>query len=270
METEIDPVLDRIQQRLIATGKSERGAAEEAGLSAAAIRNLREGKSQSPRLDTIRKLAPVLESTPEWLAFGVEGLGSFGEKGLTTKPAFDPEVAESELKPSAAEVVESSRTLVPAGYAGKVAAGLWRDVEDFEDEPERPLIFVERDAQFPHAPVKVFDVEGDSMNALKPRPIMAGDRVIALEYEALGGNVPLRDGMVVVVEQALDGGHHRERSLKQVEIYEDRYEFCPRSTNPKFKPIVVPRTVFVDQSQEDGRQVQVIAWVRRIQNDLAL
>lgn len=269
METETDPVLDRIQQRLKATGKSERGAAEEAGLSAAAIRNLREGKSQSPRLDTIRKLAPILESTPEWLAFGIEGLGAFGEKGLATKPTYDPVGAETAASLKS-EVIERNRTMVAAAYAGKVAAGLWRDVDDFEDEPDRPPIFVERDTQYPYAPVKVFDVEGDSMNALKPRPIMAGDRAIALEYEALGGNVPLRDGMVVVVEQALDGGHHRERSLKQVEIYEDRYEFCPRSTNPKFKPIVVPRTIFTDASEDDGRQVQVIAWVRRIQNDLEL
>jgi transcriptional regulator with XRE-family HTH domain len=268
METEIDPVLDRIQQRLKATGKSERGAAEEAGLSAAAIRNLREGKSQSPRLETIRKLAPVLDSTPEWLAFGIEGLGAFGERGLEVRPTIEPDADEGAT--SIGTVAPRGRALIPARYAGRVEAGSFRPTEDFDPDPDRDVLWEPQDRDFPDMPLFFVDVEGDSMNALKPRAILPGDQVIVIEFEGLRGRVALRDGMVVVVEQTLDGGHHSERSVKQIELYEDRIEFCPRSTNPKHKPIVVPRTVFADPSEEDGRQVRILSLVRRISNEVPL
>lgn len=57
----------RIQKRLIATGKSARGASLEAGLSDAFIRNILEGKSKSPRSDTLAKLAPILGTSEAWL-----------------------------------------------------------------------------------------------------------------------------------------------------------------------------------------------------------
>jgi hypothetical protein len=81
-------------------------------------------------------------------------------------------------------------------------------------------------------PLYYFDVVGDSMNALKPRPICwrpsDRDRVRVTSWASA-----LRNGMVVVVEQTQQGGHLRERSVKQLEIFEDRYEFHPRSTNRK-------------------------------------
>ena len=52
--------------------------------------------------------------------------------------------------------------------------------------------------------------------------------------------------------------------MKQIEIHEDRTEFHPRSTNPKHKPIVVQRNFTAD----DGVEVEVIALVRRVVNDL--
>lgn len=63
-------VLDRIDARLQALGLKPATASRAAGLSADAIRNLQAGKAGSPTLRTVEALAPVLGTTPEWLAFG--------------------------------------------------------------------------------------------------------------------------------------------------------------------------------------------------------
>ena len=102
------------------------------------------------------------------------------------------------------------------------------------------------------------------MNNLRPRPILEGDRVVGVSYEDVAHEAVLRDGMVVIVERTRDGGHTREWSVKQVEIYQGRTEFHPRSTNARHKPIVVERDMFAD----DGTQVEIIALVRRVVNDL--
>jgi len=260
MESSTDQdVLTRIQERLAALGKSERGAAEEAGLSAAAIRNMREGKSTSPRLDTIRKLAPVLKTTPEWLAFGADNIGTFGWKPENWKT----QNVESAQAPSgpASGAEPTSQDFVPIPVIGMVEAGAFREAPEYEPDEKR-FIAAPPDREFPHAQRLCFDVSGDSMNDLKPRPLLPGDQVYGPAFWDIDHLVVLRNDMVVVVEQTRDGGHTREWSVKQLEIYEDRYEFCPRSTNKKHKPIVVPKKVFHDPSEDDGRQVRILALVR--------
>lgn len=58
----------RIRERLSALHLSANGASERAGLSRDAVRMILDGRSQSPRYDTMKRLAEVLECTPEWLA----------------------------------------------------------------------------------------------------------------------------------------------------------------------------------------------------------
>lgn len=155
--------------------------------------------------------------------------------------------------------------LVPVIKNGKVAAGVFREVDDFDQsEPER--LWEPPDERFPNARRMAFDVEGDSVNALEPRPIMPGDTLICVSFEDVADQVRVKDGLVVVVERTRDGGHTREWSVKQVELYEDRIEFHPRSTNKTHKPIVVKR----DAQADDGVQVEIIALVRSIRNDLPL
>ncbi|ODT80606.1 MAG: hypothetical protein ABS76_15625 [Pelagibacterium sp. SCN 64-44] len=149
--------------------------------------------------------------------------------------------------------------------AGKVAAGVFLEVDDFDQsEPER--IYEPLDPQFPNARRMAFEVEGDSMNDLKPRPILEGDRLICVSFEDVADQVRVRDGLIVVVERTRDGGHTREWSVKQVELYEDRFEFHPRSTNPRHKPIVVKR----DATADDGVQVEIIGLVRAVRNEFPL
>lgn len=65
------PLAWRIQSRLKKLNKSERAASLEAGLSASFLRNIRQGKSSSPRADTLEKIAKVLNTNSVWLMTGM-------------------------------------------------------------------------------------------------------------------------------------------------------------------------------------------------------
>lgn len=70
-EVELPPgIAARIKARLDALGKSARGASLEAGLGASTIRNVLEGRSQSPRGVTLAALARVLETSEGWILHG--------------------------------------------------------------------------------------------------------------------------------------------------------------------------------------------------------
>lgn len=153
--------------------------------------------------------------------------------------------------------------LVAGRVAGIVEAGTFREVDEF-DQSEAVEILLPRDEKFPNARQLIFDVGGDSLNDLRPRPILSGDRLVCIAYEDVAHEVELRDGMVAVVQRTRDGGHFREWSVKQIELYNDRVEFHPRSTNGKHKPIVVPR----EKETDDGVEVEVIALVRRVMNEM--
>ena len=163
------------------------------------------------------------------------------------------------------EITRTKVGLTAIANAGIVEAGAFRAAPDFTDIEEEPT-FDLPDPKFPWARQVSFTVAGDSMNKLQPRPILPGDKVICVDFEDLNGRVPLRDGMVVVVERTRDGGHLREWSIKQLELYGDRMEFHPRSSNPKHKPIIVP----VDYQADDGETFRILALVRRISNEIPI
>ncbi len=247
-----DEILERIEQRLSATGLSAFAASQRAGLSGDAIRNLRRAARKDPgggrggiSVDTLNALAPVLGTTVAWL---LSGEGEAEAEGV-----------------SEARIDTKARGMVAVPELGLVEAGAYRVVDDF-NQAELPTFAMPPDEMFPSARLVAFLVAGDSMNALKPRPILPGDRVVCVSYEDVAHRVVIRDGMTVVVQRTRDGGHTREWSVKQVELYEDRTEFHPRSSNPRHKPIVVTRDVEAD----DGTQVEIIALVRRIVNDVPL
>ncbi|MBD3845964.1 peptidase S24 [Bosea sp. SSUT16] len=153
----------------------------------------------------------------------------------------------------------SEGRLLPVTVVGPVQAGAFIPIDEF-DQSEPEIFYEPADPDFPRARRTAFDVIGDSMNRLEPAPILPGSRVIGVNYEDIG--IPLRDKMVVVVQQERDGGHLREWSVKQIELLDEEIVFHPRSSNPRHKPIVVPRNLKPD----DGRQVQILALVREIKN----
>lgn len=196
------------------------------------------GDTDNPRGPILKKLADAIGKSVLWLRDGID---------------IDP----------ASEAVPSPGLMVPAAKNGKVAAGLFREVDDL-DQSEPEFVMVPQDERYPNARQVTFEVEGDSMNDLKPRPIFPGDTVVCTVYDDIEHRVVLRDGMVVVVERSRDNGMMREWSVKQIEIYEDRTEFHPRSTNPKHKPIVINR----DFDADDGVEVRVLGLVRMVMNQM--
>lgn len=214
---------------------SQADLAKAVGISQAAIDKIESGKTQKSRylLEIIDKLG-----LPRSL--------------LSPTPPAD-------LDASSARAVDLPETM-PIRIIGKAKAGEFIAVEDLGDWDEPRFVHDTRDPRFPNARHLAFEVEGDSMNALKPRAIMDGDQLSALAYEDVQDRMPLRDGMIVVVERTRHGGMEREWSVKQLEFYEDRVEFHPRSTNPRYKPIVVPR----EHKADDGVEVTIIAIVRRL------
>jgi len=161
------------------------------------------------------------------------------------------------LRPEAMPAPEGR--LLPVVVAGPVQAGSFIPIDEF-DQSEPELFYEPADPDFPRARRTAYDVIGDSMNRLEPSPILPGSRVIGVDYDDIG--IPLRDNMVVVVQQERDGGQLREWSVKQVELQDDVVVFHPRSSNARHKPIVVPRNLQPD----DGREVRILALVREIKN----
>jgi len=166
-----------------------------------------------------------------------------------------PKAGGDEVPPQIAPI---EVTLGEYVLAGKVAAGSFREVNEFFDE-EPTKIKAPADMKYPHARQIAFEIEGDSMNKAKP-PMLEGGYVLCVDFEDLENQVPLRDGMKVVIERTKLGGQLREWSVKEVELYEDRIEFHPRSDNPRHKPIVVPR----DFQPDDGTEVKILALVRSV------
>jgi len=147
---------------------------------------------------------------------------------------------------------------------GIVEAGAFREADD-ANQDEAEYVSADLDKRWPDARQVAFRVAGDSMNALKPVPILDGATVICVDYSDIADRYPMRNGMIVVVERVAMGGHMREWSVKQLEVKDDRFIFHPRSTNAKHKPIVVT----TDFEADDGMQVGVLALVREITNQVA-
>ncbi len=228
----------RLQQAVDEKGWTKKELSVRSGIPYDSINKYLRGDIDQPRGNNMEKMAEALSVPLLWLRDGLS---------VTTNQNVTP----------------VSGRLVPVSIVGKVEAGTFREVDSF-DQSERQTMTLPPDDRFPNARQMIFDVSGDSMNDLKPRPILDGDRIVTVSYEDVANQVVLRDGMVVVVERSKDGGQTREWSVKQIEIYQDRTEFHPRSANPRHKPIIINR----DYHTDDGVQVEIIGIARRIINDL--
>ncbi|MGF9694725.1 helix-turn-helix domain-containing protein [Rhizobium sp. 0TCS1.26] len=227
----------RLDERIAELGWNDKELARQSGIPYANINKYLNGKIEQPRGDVLDRLARSVKKHPLWLREGID--------------------------PQDLEAVPSTSGFTPVTVVGTVEAGTFREVDDF-DQSEPEVMSLPPDDRFPHARLMAFNVSGDSMNDLRPRPILPGDRVVCVAYEDVAREAILRDGMVVVVERSRDGGLTREWSVKQIEIYEDRTEFHPRSHNPRHKPIVIER----DMEADNGISVQILGLVRRVVNDL--
>jgi len=225
----------RIQERLADLQKSMRAASIDGGMGATAIKDLMRRPNDSPSMETVEKLAKGLNTTAAWLAY---------EAGPKT------------LRPtSSGGLADASRNFGLARVDGSVSAGMFLAASVFDDTPGE-MISAPRDPDYPFAAQLAFRVEGDSMDKAEPRPIRDGDFVICCAWSDLG--LEPADGMILVIQQTLDDGRLRERSVKKFSLDGDRAIFAPMSSNPKHAPIIVPR----DFNPEDGKQVTILGLVR--------
>lgn len=234
-------VLARIQSRLDALGLSERGAAEKSQLSASAIRNIREGRSQSPRLETIRKLAPTLKVTPEWLAFG-------GDEAIEAAKE-----ATAAMPPASLPVI------------GEVAAGRWLEADDHVDVPLYDPVPVQPDARWPVEAQFGLVVRGTSLN----RVAIDGD-ILACVDAITAGYSPREDDLVIV-ELLRNAGLLRQLTAKRYMRQGTHVELWPDSDDERWQtPIIIPLpddSLTAAVEDEDGRiEVRIkamVTWIHR-------
>jgi len=223
---------DALRRARKAKGLSLEALADSVGLSTSQISRFETGKRE-PRVHELERIAVVLGCPlEEIMPAGLETPIEFGQS---------PPVRQG---------------LLPIPLIGRTAAGVFREVVEFEDaEPE--YVFEPEDEDFPQARRFALTVEGDSMNAANP-PIPEGSRVICVDFEQTGQ--PYLDGMIVVIQRIREGGHLREWSVKEIELHDDEVWFCPRSHNGKHKPI----KVLNDPQDDQWNSLEVIGLVRDV------
>jgi SOS-response transcriptional repressor LexA len=118
---------------------------------------------------------------------------------------------------------------------GTTKAGAWVEFEEFELEADNGVAVPTVPGEWEHLEQFAYRVSGSSMDILR---IFDGEYVICVPY--FDARSDIRDGDIVVVERQKNSAV--ERTVKQIEVKGREAHFCPRSSNPLFKPIVVKIT----------------------------
>lgn len=171
-----ETVAQRILRRLEATGKNANGASIEAGGSPSLIPNILNGRSANPRIDTLMKIAPVLDTTADWLMWGDKGRPSSGSEA---RPAPSP---QSNLSPIELPRDVPVRGTAAASPLGNGAFQITSDVIEYIRRPYGLIgakdiyaLYVENDSMYPRfAP-------GEPIYVHPHRKPLSGDDVVVHE-----------------------------------------------------------------------------------------
>ena len=135
---------------------------------------------------------------------------------------------------------------------GFTQAGVWTEFESFEDDGFHG-------EQVPHVPGKwaklqqyAFKVRGNSMDADR---IFDGDFVVVVNYFEARSDIV--DGDRVVIERVRNSA--TERTIKQIEIKGKEVHFCPRSSDSRYKPIIVK--ISHQMREADDTEVRLVGLV---------
>lgn len=170
--------------------------------------------------------------------FGVPPAAIIADKA---EPALGPAVARSGTAPP---------------FGGFPQAGSWAAVDEYfqqdvYDVPE----FVLRHPSYAKVRQYAYQVRGNSMDRAG---IEDGMWVVAADaLEFVDKYRETESGDLVVVERTRFQGAERELTIKEVRYYRDRMELLPRSSDPDFKPIIVP----IKGDADDGVEVKIIGVV---------
>ncbi|MCB5205040.1 LexA family transcriptional regulator [Neorhizobium sp. T786] len=200
METSLQK---RLRTRMDMLGLNALQTAKKAGLGDSYVRDILRGKTRSPNVENIAKLASALDTTPDW---------------------FFTDSSEE-------QTVKRASTVIGLDVIGKIQAGNWVDRSIIDEHAEHEIIPVARDARFPHARQYALHVEGDSMDLEYPD----GSYVTCVDFWDSG--VTIKDGHILHVER--HNGPLVEMTLKAVETINGVQMLAPRSSNPKHKPIKI-------------------------------
>jgi len=180
-----DTVADRIRQRLAETGISAHAASLKAGGSASLIPNILLGRSASPRVATLQKIAEALDTSTEWLLGDEEKVAPT----VQTPTMANDEVELIEGPPTSLIFNDLPMTIPILGTAlGSVVS---EGIEGFQFEPGEVIGYVRRPT--PLAKIReayALLIRGDSMDPMHPpnqvrvinplRPCEPGDSVIVI------------------------------------------------------------------------------------------
>lgn len=195
--------------------------------------------SQLSRFETGAREPRVEEATKIAKALGCNVQEIFPELGIAT---ISPITISGNVEP----VVKSARVI------GHTQAGVWSEFEDWEhdgfDGEEVPSI----PGKYAGMEQFAYQVRGNSMDADK---IFDGDYVVAVRY--FDARADITAGDRVIVERVRNSAV--ERTVKQVEINGREIHFCPRSTDSRFKPIVVK--ISKHMKEADDTEVRLVGLV---------
>ncbi len=213
-------IAQNLRRVLEQRGLSANAASKKAGLPRDAISDILNGRSEFPRANTLMAIARALDVDPAVILVGSNTDNS-----------------------SVGSAIGANEVLLPVRF--EVAAGMWKEVEDYHDQLEAETKYVPQIAAYIGVPQWLERVIGDSMDRLvPPNSLVHVVDTIALEYE------PRQDD-VVVVQRSRSQGALVERSLKQVALNDGIIELWPRSHSGRWtKPIPL--------SADDGSDDEVV------------
>lgn len=235
-------ILARIEQRLEAVGKSERAASIEATGGAHAIRNMRKGSK--PGIDVFTKLAGVLDTTPEWLAFGVQGPNAPASALAESNPHFVFFTGHGMGHGKGLHVIS------------QVAAGRWLEINTDVDAPLYGDLIVPPDPNYDPEVQFAVEVAGTSINRI------AKSGSILVCVDACRAHIEAEQNDLVIVEQRRFGGLEVMRTAKVYRRNGNMVELWPDSDDPKWQePILFDQ----DEDPEEGVSINIIGLVTWIQ-----
>lgn len=182
-------LLERIDERLEATGLNDTSATKQAGIERSAIRDLRRGKKRSLTLPTLAKLADALGTTVAWLSGGPSGNGNGAAEEAHSPPPAELDLPSDVVLANVGMPARSSM-LNDVPVMGTAAGSVIMNVEGFTfeggqiDTVRRPpalagakdlyAIYVSGDSMYPA------HLSGDLRFVHPHRPVQVGDTVIIM------------------------------------------------------------------------------------------
>lgn len=194
----------RIQERLDALNITARAASLAAGLNSHFVQNILSGKTHSPKVESLEKLAHVLQATPQWLIKG---------ESVAESNPFGP-----------LQIIQTKPILV----RGSVQAGRWTEAADevfqIANVEDAEVVQIAPPPGFARANLFGLRVEGNSMDLVYPE----GTVVIVCPIN----ETEVHDGENVIVMRRKSG--FAETTVKQALLTPDGWVLQARSSDPAF------------------------------------